>query len=98
MCAVIMQLLSPVCSFQELNYTIMINDMNGSSITQIGPYHQFGTGVSMHSIISGLIRSQQYSLTVTVATATSVVTSDTHIFGQFNTIGCINYSCDCKED
>ena len=75
-----MQLPPPVCSYQELNYTIAISDINGSIVLQLGPFYRFGSGTVKHSITSGLMRSQDYSVIVTVATVSSVVTSYLHDF------------------
>ena len=55
--------------------------MNGSSAIELGPYYQIGSSIVRHNVTSGLIRSQEYLVTVTIATFSSVVTSDTHVFG-----------------
>ena len=75
-----MQLPSPVCSYQELNYTVAINNINGSIVLQLDPFYRFASGTVKHSITSGLMRSQDYSVIVTVATVSSVVTSHIHDF------------------
>ena len=79
-----MELPSHICSFQELNYTIYIDDINGSTLIELGPYHQIGSGIARHNITPGLTRSQEYLVTVIVATISSAVISDTYVFGQFN--------------
>ena len=77
----------PVCSFQELNYTISINDVNGSIVTELGPYHLLGPRFSEilhHDISSRLLRDEEYSLMVTLAIFSYVITSDSHYFGMNN--------------
>ena len=76
-----------LCSFQELNYTITINDVNGSIVIELGPYHLLGSGSSdilHHDISSRLLRDEEYSLMVTLATFSYVITSDSHYFGMNN--------------
>ena len=83
------QLPEPLCSLQELNYTILISDVNGSIIAESGPYHQLGSelkisGIAYHDVSSGLLRNEEYSLNVSVVTFACVSTSDSYYFGNFN--------------
>ena len=87
----------PLCSLQELNYTILISDVNGSIIAESGPYHQLGSelnmsGTAYHDVSSGLLRNEEYSLNVAVVTFACVSTSDSYYFGNFNTSGCIMHN------
>ena len=85
------QLPEPLCSLQELNYTILISDVNGSIIAESGHYNQLGSeldmaGIAHHDVSSELLRNEEYSLNVVVVTFDCVSTSDSYYFGNFNTI------------
>jgi hypothetical protein len=82
----VIQLPEPICNFQELNYTVLISDVNGSVIAEFGPYRQLGseldmTGIVYHEVSSGLLKNGEYSLNVTFVTFTCVSTSDNYYFG-----------------
>ena len=85
---IITQLPEPLCRFQELNYTILISDENGSIIAESGPYHQLVmgselnmAGVVSHDVSSGLLRNEEYSLNVILFTFACESTSDSYYFG-----------------
>ena len=85
---IITQLPEPLCRFQELNYTILISDENGSIIAESGPYHQLVmgselnmAGVVYHDVSSGLLRNEEYSLNVILFTFACESTSDSYYFG-----------------
>ena len=76
------QLPSPICSYQELNYTIIVDDVNGSTVSELGPFYHLGPGSVKHEITSGLVRDEEYSVGIRVATPFHVVTSYNHFFGK----------------
>lgn len=64
----------------------MISDVNGSIITELGPYHLLGSELNMagmvhHAISSGFLRDEEYYLNVTLTTLTYMTTSGSHYFG-----------------
>ena len=75
------QLPSPICSYQELNYTVIIDIVNGSTTTELGPFYHLGPGIVKH-VTSKLLRDEEYSVRVLVATFSHVVTSYNHFFGK----------------
>ena len=76
------QLPSPICSYQKLDYTIIIGDENGTNITTLGPFHHLGSGQVRQDIASGLAMDEGYSVWVIVDTFTHTITSHRHIFGE----------------
>ena len=50
-----------ICVFQELNYSVFIEDGDGNILTQLGPMHHHGPGNLHHNIIiSSLEKGQEY--------------------------------------
>ena len=78
-----MQLPSLICSYQELNYTVIVEDINGSITVELGPIHHIGhTTVIKPSIMKGLVRDTEYAVGVIITTFHLVVKSDSHNFGK----------------
>lgn len=51
-----------ICDHQDINYTIIIDSMNESSITERGPFHQQGSGRVDHEVVSDrIIKDEEYS-------------------------------------
>ena len=64
----------------------MISDVNGSIITELGPYHLLGSelnvaGIVHHDISLGFLRDEEYYLNVTLGTLTHMTMSDSYCFG-----------------
>ena len=77
-----MQLPSPICTYQELNYTLFISDVNGSDDLSIGPFHRFGSGLVTHELTPELMPGEEYSVRVMLETAFNTLQSYNHIFGK----------------
>ena len=62
-----MQLPSPVCTDQDVNYSIVIVENNESnSMQRYGPYHHIGAGTVKHNIDSGLQKNKEYWVHIVV--------------------------------
>ena len=58
-----MQLPMSMCDYQELNYTIIFDSINESSLMEEGPFYHRGPGTLMHDIVSDkLVRDEEYSV------------------------------------
>ena len=78
-----MQLPSPICIYQELNYTIIVDDVNGSIAVELGPFHHIShSTIIKESIATGLVRDTEYAVRVIITTFHLVVKSDSHAFGE----------------
>ena len=66
---------STICSYQELNYTITIGDVNDSIIATFGPFFQIGQKMITQKITNGLKRNEVYLLWVMIATDNGSVNS-----------------------
>lgn len=77
-----------VCSYQEMNYTLSIEDDNNTNILSLGPFNHSGpsTGVASHEIPpgSGLARGHNYSVQLTVITVASGILTATKHFSKAN--------------
>ena len=83
----IIQLPSPICLNQDVNYTIIVIN-NESNLTQhYGPYRHVGPGTVKHDIVSGLERNQEYSVYIEVEISRNVtVISNETRFGKLSVI------------
>ena len=61
------QLPTSVCSYQDLNYSVVVKE-GTKSIMTLGKFTHFGSGVVTHSISSGLTRDRKYSVKLAVIT------------------------------
>ena len=64
----------------------MIFDVNGSIITELGPYHLFGSelnvaGIVHHHVSLGFLRDEEYYLNVTFGTLAHMTMSGSYYFG-----------------
>ena len=74
-----MQLPSPICIYQELNYTIIVDDVNVSIAVELGPFHHIShSTIIKESITKGLVRDTEYAVRVIITTFHLVVKSDSH--------------------
>ena len=56
-----------ICDHQDINYTIIIDSMNESSIAELGPFHQQGSGRVDHEVVSDrIIKDEEYSARIVI--------------------------------
>ena len=71
-----------ICDHQDVNYTIIIDSMNESSIIELGPFHQQGPGTVNHEIVSNkIIKDEEYSVKVILFTSLHTVVSKNYSLG-----------------
>ena len=79
-----LQLPSVVCSFQQLNYTLIIEDESGQMVMQRGPEQQQGRSVAI--LVPLMIPGgRRYSVKVQVGLHSQSVTSNKHYFSKLAT-------------
>ena len=77
------QLPNSVCTFQELNYTLVVEDENKHLVTMFGPISKLGSGVLKEVITSKLIQgNRMYSLKVQAELYSQVAMSNKHYFSK----------------
>ena len=65
--------------------------MNESSITELGPFHQQGSGIVNHEIVSDrIIKDEEYSVRVVLFTYLHTVVSKNYSFGMSVAITCMH--------
>ena len=69
----------------------MVTDINGSIVSEHGPYHQLGSehilaGIVHLDVSSGLMRDEEYYITL-ILTTISYMTSNSYHFGIKCSIG-----------
>ena len=75
-----MQLPRTICSYQHLNYSILID--GDGKIFHHGPYHQYGSNPIRETIASGLEESGEYTLMVRIDTQAGVIHSQQYSFSK----------------
>lgn len=71
-----MQLPQLICVFQELNYSVFIEDSDGNVLTRLGPIHHHGPGNLHHNIIiSTLEKGQEYVARIKAISVIGNITS-----------------------
>ena len=75
----IIQLPSPICLNQDVNYTIIVINNESNLTKHYGPYRHVGPGTVKHDLVSGLERNQEYSvyIEVEISRNVTVVSNDT---------------------
>ena len=81
---VIIQLPRVVCSFQQLNYTLLVEDESGQLVMQHGPEQQQGHNVTILIPLmkQNLPGGRRYSVKVQVGLHSELVTSNKHYFSK----------------
>ena len=75
-----MQLPRTICSYQHLNYSILIS--GDGEVFHHGPYHQYGSDPIREIINSGLKEGREYTLMVTIETQVGTVHSQQYPFSK----------------
>ena len=81
-----MQLPSSVCSYQEVNYTIFIENISDNHTLNYGPYYHQGSGSIKEDIAQGLGRDKDYSLGIVFLSHFYEYTSYNHTFGKYTIV------------
>ena len=72
-----------MCNFQELNYTLLVENKSGSPVTKLGPISKVGSGFVKENIVSENLKANQvYSLKVHLDVYSQVATSNKHNFSK----------------
>ena len=66
-----------------LNYTLLVKNEQGHTVTAVGPILKVGTGLVRETIVASLKANQEYSLNVQVVYHSQLATSDQHHFRKF---------------
>ena len=77
-----LQIPSSICSYETINYTIIIGNVDTSDVVEFGPIYHRGSGIVSHDIVSGLRRDTEYSMRVVVFTLFHKEISYTHAFSE----------------
>ena len=81
------QLPSSVCSYQEFNYTIFIENISDNHTLFIyGPFYHQGSGSIKEDIAQGLRGDKDYSLRIVFRSYFYEHISYNHTFGKYTTI------------
>ena len=79
------QLPQSICSYQDVNYTIIVESSDQHSNTlQLGPYQQYGFDTISRTIASDLNEDREYTLTVEINTIAGVATSQEYPFSKIH--------------
>ena len=76
------QLPESICSFQEINYTLLVEGENEQLVTTVGPIVKVGPGVLKETIVSNLKGNQVYSLIVRAELYSQLALSNKHYFSK----------------
>ena len=70
------------CSFSEVNYTLVIENMQGNLKVEINTFPDLPSGEIKESIRLNLKENQEYSLKLRVKAKSQTITSQKHIFSK----------------
>ena len=79
------QILRTLCDFNELNYTLVVENKQGNIIAEVNTFPDPDSGLIKENINLDLKENYEYSLKVRVAThdQSQTATSQKHIFSKF---------------
>lgn len=93
MTLIYLQLPSPICTHQDLNYTIIIvENGNGSNVNSTqyhGPFNHTGPGLDKHNIESDIDTNKEYSARVVVSILSHMIISHDIQFSELLAQKCL---------
>ena len=76
------QIPTTICSFSELNYTLMVENKQGNITAEVNTYPNPDSGVINENIKLDLKENQKYSMRLRVTAQSQTATSQKHIFSK----------------
>ena len=77
-----LQIPTTICSFHELNFTLVVENKQGNLMAEINTFPNPDSGVIKEDIKLDLKENQEYSLRLRVMAQSQTATSQKHIFSK----------------
>ena len=77
-----MQLPKSNCSYEDLNYTFILENEQGHLMVEIDAFPSFDSGVIKESVTLSLKENQEYFLRLQVTVHSQTITSQKYIFSE----------------